>query len=136
MPACFYSGNFTLNTTRLCVTNCPDPFFADSVTGDCVFSCQPKSGLYADNSTRSCTACPDVTINAIVFNTYADPSTMRCVFKCPENPSTYGNNVTNMCVSRCPDLTYGDNDTRFCLETCFFNLRMTTQFVKFTFADD
>jgi hypothetical protein len=83
VPACFYSGNFTLNTTRLCVTQCPSPFFADSITGDCAYFCKPKSGLYADNVTRSCTSCPNITVNNETIHTYADPSTMKCVFTCP-----------------------------------------------------
>jgi hypothetical protein len=135
VPACLYGGNFTLNTTRLCVTNCPSPFFADSITGDCAAYCQPNSNLYADNSTRRCTSCPNVTIASVFHITYADPSTMKCVFTCPAIPSLYGDNSTNTCVDRCPASSFGDNDTRLCLATCFFGLVVGGR-GKFTFADN
>lgn len=135
VSACLYSGNFTLNTTRLCVTNCPAPFFADPITGDCASYCQPKSNLYADNSTRRCTLCPNVTIGSVSFVTFADPSTMTCVFTCPSIPSLYGDNSTNMCVSRCPALTFGDNDTRLCHPKCFFGVVFGNK-TKFTYADN
>lgn len=135
MPSCFYNGNYTLNSTRLCVTNCPSPFFADPITGDCAYFCQPNSNLYADNSSRSCTSCPNVTINSTLFLTYADPSTMTCVFTCPSNPSYYGSNTSNTCVKRCPGLTYGDNSTRFCLAVCFFRV-IVKGVMTTTYADN
>lgn len=136
VPSCTYNGNFTLNTTRLCVTNCPSPFFADPITGDCATYCQSNSSLYADNLTRTCsTSCPNVTINNVSYITYADPSTMRCVFTCPSNPAYYGYNGSNICVNQCPSKTYGDNDTRLCLQSCFFGIKINN-FSKFTYADD
>lgn len=135
VPSCLYSGNYTLNTTRLCVTSCPEPFFADSITGDCASYCQPNSNLFADNSTRNCTSCPNVTIGSKVYFTYADPSTMKCVFICPSVPSLYGDNFTNACVDRCPANSYGDNDTRLCLDICFFGVVVANR-TKFTFADN
>lgn len=96
VPMCLTSGNFTLNTTRLCVTACPAPFFADSLTGDCAAYCQPKSNTFADNSTRTCIGfCPNVTVGNVSRIQYADTSTMRCVFSCPSTPSYYGDNATH-----------------------------------------
>ena len=137
VPACLYNGNFTLNTTRLCVISCPEPFFADPITGDCAVYCKPDSSLYADNSTRRCTSCPNITYTngSLFYHTYADPSTMKCVTKCPSNPSLYGDNFTNTCVDRCPVASYGDSDTRFCLQYCFNNIVVGNK-TKFTFADN
>jgi len=107
VSACSYSGNYTLNTTRLCVTWCPEPYFADPITKDCTTQCQMNHDLYADNVTRSCIAnCPNVTMNGTngttyTVLTYADDSTKRCVFVCPFAPSLYGDNSTNKCVHRC-----------------------------------
>lgn len=83
VPACFFSGNYTLNTTRRCVTWCPPPFYAENITGDCAVKCKPTSGFYADNETRTCTSCPNIIVDNETVHTYADPSTMKCVLKCP-----------------------------------------------------
>lgn len=134
--ACLTSDWFTLNTTRLCVDFCPEPFFADPISGDCAYHCPINYDLYADNKTRRCSpTCPNVTINTTDVNTYADDSTKRCVWKCPFSPSTYGDNSTNTCVKKCPALSYGDNDTRLCLETCFFNV-IFNGVLKFTYAEN
>lgn len=135
VPACSFSGNFTLNSTRLCVTNCPSPFFADPVTGDCATYCQPNSNLYADDSTRTCIGlCPNVIVGSKEKITFADPSTMKCVFTCPSTPSLYGDNATHFCVDSCPSTTFGDNDTRLCHDVCFWGI-ISSNKTKFTYAD-
>ena len=76
---CAESGNYTLNTTRLCVTNCPEPYFADPITMDCALNCQMNHNLYADNLIRTCsTTCPNVTVgHAPSVTTLSLESTMR-----------------------------------------------------------
>lgn len=134
--ACQNASYYTLNTTRLCVDWCPEPYFGDPITGDCALHCPILHSLYADNVTRTCSpTCPNVTINGSSYFTYADDSTKNCVFTCPFNPSTYGDNSTSTCVKRCPDGSFGDNDTRLCLKTCFFGV-LFNGIKKYTFADN
>lgn len=136
VPACTVAGWFTLNTTRLCVQNCPSPFFADPVTQDCAFHCQLNYNYYADNVSRTCSpTCPNVNFSGTMTSTYADDSTKRCVWTCPFYPSLYGSNATNTCVKKCPNHTYGDNDTRLCLQTCFFNVTFNAV-VKYSYAEN
>jgi hypothetical protein len=131
-PACVNSGYYTLNTTRLCVTNCPSPFFADPITRDCAFSCQVNQNLYADNVSRTCaSACPNVS----GIPTYAEDSTKTCVWKCPFTPSRYGVNSTNRCEHTCPSGSFGDNDTRLCLATCFFGV-VFNNITKYSFGEN
>ena len=128
---------FRLNTTRVCSQTCPEPLFADPITGYCVYKCQIDHNYYADNSTRTCsTTCPDVVVSGQTVDTYADDSTKRCVFQCPYYPRLYGVNSTNKCVSLCPLGTFGDNHTRVCHDVCFFGSDVgPSSTPKYTYAD-
>ena len=136
VPFCQTAGYYTLNTSRLCVTNCPSPYFAEPISRDCTEHCQINYNYYADNLTRTCSSgCPNVTVLGSLSYTYADDSTKRCVFQCPFSPSLYGDNATNTCKSKCPLNSFGDNETRLCLGVCFFGVTFNGA-VKYTFAEN
>lgn len=62
------------NTTKSCVTVCPDYYFKDDTTGQCVLADACSDNYYADFSVRACV----LLCNASLY-IYKDDSTMQCV---------------------------------------------------------
>lgn len=100
-----------------CVTDCPDPYFADNVTtvflcnlicsGDIMFT--PPRMQFGDNANRKC-------VLYCTPGTYADPNSRTCVPKCPN--TWYGDNTTWSCVQECPDGYFADDSTNMCVLVC------------------
>lgn len=73
---------------RVCVSVCPDGYFADPDTRVCNTGC--VSPYYADNTTHRCV---DYCINS-----FADDSNRKCMDKCFSVSFPSADNSTNQCV--------------------------------------
>lgn len=106
-PNCF-EGRFADNTTGLCVTICPAPYFGvnSTVYFTCVQYC--PSDEYKLTPGRMCVAnCPT--------GYFADNLTMSCVQVCPDD--SYGRLSDNTCVQDCYP-QYRDDLSKQCKSTC------------------
>lgn len=83
-------------------TDCPDGYYADSLTRFCVANCT-QPGYVAENTTKSCrTSC---------LTGFAHWENRVCVQICPSDPSMFGYIANKSCVYNCDHtntLLYGD----------------------------
>ncbi|KJE98003.1 hypothetical protein CAOG_008062 [Capsaspora owczarzaki ATCC 30864] len=115
-------------SARVCVDQCPSPYYGDSINHLCVESC-PAPNYFGDASRSCVTPCPDgtygnplslprVCVSACTGGYYADSVNHLCVESCPA-PNYFGD-ASRSCVSPCPDGTYGNplSLPRVCVSTC------------------
>lgn len=130
--------------TKLCVTVCPNPTFADTTTAKCVKTCPgnfygednicvPKCTLpnYANPLNKLCqTHCPAfaflfaedtsaacVPNCTIVTNSYADSYVNACVSNCTLS-NYYMLDGLGICTNLCPLGLFMENSTKRCQSTC------------------
>ncbi|KJE90703.1 TKL protein kinase [Capsaspora owczarzaki ATCC 30864] len=115
-------------STRVCVDQCPSPYYADSSNHLCVESC-PAPNYFGDASRNCVTPCPDgtygnplssprVCVSACTGGYYAEPISKVCVQTCPAG--TYGDGLRTppSCSASCTSGTLKDDSTRQCVANC------------------
>lgn len=77
------------------MTQCPDGYYGNPNSLECVLPSGCPSDMYADNVTVTCVS--------VCQGSFADSSTYSCVMKCPIIGSnlTYADPVSRMCVTSC-----------------------------------
>ncbi|XP_011270898.1 hypothetical protein, variant [Capsaspora owczarzaki ATCC 30864] len=132
-------------STRVCVDQCPSPYYGDSVNHLCVASC-PAPNYFGDASRSCVTPCPDglygnplslprVCVSTCTGGYYAEPISKVCVQTCPAG--TYGDGLrtppscsasctsgtlkddaSHSCVRHCPANSWADSPTGTCASSC------------------
>lgn len=109
-PAIFYYRN---NFTKICVisTDCPDNYFADNTTMNCVAKCPNINNLTTQTwghiATQTC-------VNQCYGSLWGDASTgiPLCIPLCPSVPAKWSYDGDMTCVTICPEIQDPLNLTR------------------------
>lgn len=132
-PTCVNSTYADYQANRTCLAKCtisPKVLYGTS-TFRCIEAVLCGPGLFGDNTTQTCTACPGTALpfgdnitSQCVKNcsmTYYGDTTLRlCVLVCNLTRGEYADNITGTCTSFCSLGTFGVNSTAapVCQKSC------------------
>ena len=122
------NNSYAYTDSYMCLSDCPTTsvantlLFKDNLNWRCVTNC-PAEAPYAcwDTSYRTCYAnCPNTTNTAgQTFNFYAvNGVSPQCVSVCPYNSTFRLFGYNGACIPRCPNGTWGDPATKLCVSNC------------------